>query len=132
MLLSSVSWFQFPSNGKVDSKTTLRARRIACLTKAVSIPFKRESGFKVFEGESDGAAEVFRFQFPSNGKVDSKRRRFTIGKQPRLNVSIPFKRESGFKGNSKASQMCDYIVSIPFKRESGFKDKEKQHVFKKT
>ena len=39
-------------------------------------------------------------------------------------VSIPFKRESGFKGPSKPSSTtkAKQKVSIPFKRESGFKD----------
>ena len=38
-----------------------------------------------------------------------------------LRVSIPFKRESGFKPISRSSDIVERLVSIPFKRESGFK-----------
>ena len=38
--------FQFPSNGKVDSKL-LEPQGISNKPNMVSIPFKRESGFKV-------------------------------------------------------------------------------------
>ena len=85
------------------------------------------------------------FQFPSNGKVDSEQKglqnswslqRFNslqTGKciqSPILNwaplerskkVSIPFKRESGFRERGfKMSKELEF-VSIPFKRESGFR-----------
>ena len=63
--------FQFPSNGKVDSKfrqPSLLQRRIEC----VSIPFKRESVFKDVVTCIRGQSDLLEFQFPSNGKVDSK------------------------------------------------------------
>ena len=65
---------------------------------AVSIPFKRESGDKVI---TDHIIEVGveKFQFPSNGKVETKLSvdLKTLSKEDL--VSIPFKRESGDKGN---------------------------------
>ena len=64
--------FQFPSNGKVDSNVLLIKIWGFCPV-VVSIPFKRESGFKRF---LLGIGKFFQeemFQFPSNGKVDSNR-----------------------------------------------------------
>ncbi len=88
------------------------------------------------------------FQFPSNGKVDSKEIEFTNIRLGSLSfnslqtgkciqrwagngtdstttptkVSIPFKRESVFKVNFVSlSGMVPNTVSIPFKRESVFK-----------
>ena len=58
--------FQFPSNGKVETKKPFRGKCIE--TKKVSIPFKRESGAKVVE-------------YLKENEIDWK-------------VSIPFKRES--------------------------------------
>ena len=87
--------FQFPSNGKVDSNnnTTISPRTIAV------------------------------FQFPSNGKVDSNLS--SVGRRATIwlaLVSIPFKRESGFKQiNWQIILQHTKNVSIPFKRESGFK-----------
>ena len=65
--------FQFPSNGKVDSK--LRGLTMAIpVQPIVSIPFKRESGFKVWDLKVLNNTKLF--QFPSNGKVDSKETNF--------------------------------------------------------
>ena len=63
----------------------------------VSIPFKRESGFRVSNDSS----------FGDDGDGG---------------VSIPFKRESGFRVTviNKVSLVYS-LVSIPFKRESGFR-----------
>ncbi len=66
------------------------------------------------------------FQFPSNGKVYSKTvpSCFTAF---RARVSIPFKRESVFKGEpEQASKRGRFNVSIPFKRESVFKEEHSQ------
>ena len=41
---------------------------------------------------------------------------------PTVKVSIPFKRESGAKANTRSSQYSSTLVSIPFKRESVAKD----------
>ena len=87
--------FQFPSNGKVYSKFLERKR--GTKLESVSIPFKRESVFKVtrfshhkeaswasfnslqtgkcIQSESitkNSAKHGYAFQFPSNGKVYSK------------------------------------------------------------
>ena len=87
----------------------------------VSIPFKRERGFKELDGNST-LREQGRFQFPSNGKGDSKFAMLggsVISADPL--VSIPFKRERGFKGTDPLSECLMRHVSIPFKRERGFK-----------
>ena len=115
-------WFQFPSNGKVYSKS--RASRECyeygqmrfnslqtgkCIQSSkwekaradisrVSIPFKRESVFKVIILW----LIIFRrslFQFPSNGKVYSKSGITFNTTHAKNFVSIPFKRESVFKVN---------------------------------
>ena len=41
-------------------------------SESVSIPFKRESVFKVIADTLEEAIDKGKFQFPSNGKVDSK------------------------------------------------------------
>ena len=61
---------------------------------SVSIPFKRESVFKAQNAAIFHTAPSF--QFPSNGKVYSKRRH-PRSPSPIKRVSIPFKRESVFK-----------------------------------
>ena len=86
--------FQFPSNGKVYLNDMMAAAadmsqesfnslqtgkyiwtgantRIHPWYREVSIPFKRESGFRVDPDEWAWCA-AFLFQFPSNGKVDSE------------------------------------------------------------
>ena len=85
--------FQFPSNGKVYSKRIyLRTTFFPC--PLVSIPFKRESVFKVINIATN----------------ESEKR-----------VSIPFKRESVFKVYNLLEEIFRLWVSIPFKRESVFK-----------
>ena len=92
--------FQFPSNGKVYSETATDT--------LVNVSVKS-------------------FQFPSNGKVYSEF--FPLTQLPALSslpiVSIPFKRESVFRGGNPdfsryAQRVC--VVSIPFKRESVFRE----------
>ena len=84
--------FQFPSNGKVDTKFSRCGHAflgVTCFNSLqtgrciqsdsivfhrlhyhVSIPFKREGVYK--EAEARKATEGIRFQFPSNGKVYTK------------------------------------------------------------
>ena len=62
--------FQFPSNGKVDSESS-RYSNSDQRVGSVSIPFKRESGFRVKTDKQK--LDATQFQFPSNGKVDSER-----------------------------------------------------------
>ena len=85
------------------------------------------------------------FQFPSNGKVDTKikfRQPLTLNKvrfnslqtgrwiqscsefngiRRSVRVSIPFKREGGYKVMHPRPNPAFGIVSIPFKREGGYK-----------
>ena len=94
----SIFKFQFPSNGKVERKNSLFEIRSADATLAVSIPFKRESRAQGEVEEELGRTElyllvsipfkresraqdyprvvldfdVYKFQFPSNGKVERK------------------------------------------------------------
>ena len=62
----------------------------------------------------------WKFQFPSNGKVYSEGQN-TIGSITPQRVSIPFKRESVFRGRNRHSFRGRGKVSIPFKRESVFR-----------
>ena len=148
--------FQFPSNGKVYSKSYgypfLRRWRFwhsfnslqtgKCIQSPlpsdghfvdlfVSIPFKRESVFKVKEYGLIKAAEmtvsipfkresVFKellsgnicfsrkFQFPSNGKVYSKKEAREYETELLNSVSIPFKRESVFKVTHETGSLRGY------------------------
>ena len=79
----------------------------------VSIPFKRESGFR----ESYKMGEKVR---PETGKWEV----FAWGGSVERLVSIPFKRESGFRDGTDGIFRWMHEVSIPFKRESGFRDVE--------
>ena len=70
--------------------------------RVVSIPFKRES--------------VFRVVWHYHHQVT------------RLKVSIPFKRESVFRvRTSRMTQVTKLRVSIPFKRESVFRELDRKH-----
>ena len=62
--------FQFPSNGKVYSEPAEAATEVAQTT-TVSIPFKRESVFRV-SAMFNVDVDKLEFQFPSNGKVYSE------------------------------------------------------------
>ena len=96
----------------------------------VSIPFKRESGsqgpWAVCIREHYGE-----FQFPSNGKVDLKRRRWSLLAHT-LKVSIPFKRESGSQVEPvlRDAENEFHKVSIPFKRESGSQVNDRETLLK--
>ena len=191
--------FQFPSNGKADTKyhdtnSIVRLRNLvsipfkresrykerrnssnqAKLSEHVSIPFKRESRYKVRPRGKYCESSGGKFQFPSNGKADTKKEEIAAiktaaesfnslqtGKQIqrtlmsntreiepvlRFNslqtgkqiqsaercaicnksgfVSIPFKRESRYKAyqGSKVLENGKQYVSIPFKRESRYKE----------
>ena len=88
-------WFPFPSNGNAERK------------------FFVVMVFLLLNG--------CRFQFPSNGKADRKRRQPTRTKRlkPRFNSLQTGKRSASryrFSGRNPQTQ-----VSIPFKRESGYK-----------
>ena len=63
------------------------------------------------------------FQFPSNGKADTKIFSVVAVLQRMLCVSIPFKREGGYKVIPLAREILanSGCVSIPFKREGGYK-----------
>ena len=94
--------FRFPSNGKVHGKGN---REYGAIWNIRSL-----------------------FQFPSNGKVHGKCRTSTCRNRlpMRCKVSIPFKRESSWKGPvkgsvSQRSETIRLTVSIPFKRESSWK-----------
>ena len=91
--------FQFPSNGKLHSNLEIGSRKVFLSSIYVSIPFKRETAFKL-RNRSGGqdSCDIF--------------------------VSIPFKRETAFKlefwqRDHHSAQLR--IVSIPFKRETAFK-----------
>ena len=87
----------------------------------VSIPFKRESVFRVFSNPVHRVKRLL-FQFPSNGKVYSERHKQICRICRRGYVSIPFKRESVFRDRDGHSRKrLGEIVSIPFKRESVFR-----------
>ena len=137
--------FQFPSNGKVDSENSLTTGNNSPIISFNSL----QTGKWIQRGmQIDKIVEnIFLFQFPSNGKVDSESQlllffgvvikecfnslqtgkwiqRFLLTLGPcSLTVSIPFKRESGFRVNPtlKMTAMDVAQVSIPFKRESVFR-----------
>ena len=141
--------FQFPSNGKVYPKWDAleQARNHKGF---VSIPFKREGiskaikifadtlNYILFQFPSNGKVypkSVFQriclvegknpFQFPSNRKVYPKAGVQRPGHRQHNRVSIPFKREGGYKDkNGLYTDMPTYKVSIPFKREGGYKERK--------
>ena len=109
--------FQFPSNGKVYSETIVDMEtgiKQECFnslptgkciqrwhaylhyspSSVVSIPFQRESVFRVWV---DPRVVTNGFQFPSNGKVYSEAELRRDGYVRKKVVSIPFKRESVFR-----------------------------------
>ena len=92
--MAKLSWFQFPSNGKLHSNPCT---------------------------ESKDGARIHQFQFPSNGKLHSN---YYGDQYVSLNmpeISIPFKRETAFKPFNFNSKFSERRVSIPFKRETAFK-----------
>ena len=72
----------------------------------VSIPFKRESGFKESISKGGYAPEELSFNSLQTGKWIQRLKRCTVVSPHE--VSIPFKRESGFKG----CQVCFLIYII--------------------
>ena len=66
----------------------------------VSIPFKREGGYKESGHYTLDDNGYKKFQFPSNGKVDTKSPNRCGISSVTTEVSIPFKREGGYKGNT--------------------------------
>ena len=87
----------------------------------VSIPFKREGSFRHDDKVEREEEDLYKFQFPSNGKAHSDRRAFRALSDG-LRVSIPFKREGSFRRGEKAVRyVVRSNVSIPFKREGSFR-----------
>ena len=85
----------------------------------VSIPFKREGTWK--DGTQTRMAKVLTlFQFPSNGKVHGKFKRYNLHVWCER-VSIPFKREGTWKAELTSFEDPEALVSIPFKREGTWK-----------
>ena len=86
--------FQFPSNGKVYSKSTKVDR--FCLThrKGFQFPSNGKVHSKLHDCGSPLSGIRNGFQFPSNGKVYSKELRVQLSQRDKQFVSIPFKRES--------------------------------------
>ena len=82
----------FKRESGVKALTYLTKRAVG-----VSIPFKRESGVKD-RAIKDSKGKPQEFQFPSNGKAESKSNYGKGIETHEKNVSIPFKRESGVKG----------------------------------
>ena len=144
-MLRAISGFNSLQTGKWIQRHLKEQTSRLMMGEKVSIPFKRESGFKV--GLSDlNVFWAIRFQFPSNGKVDSKKSLLrTCGKKSEIKFQFP----SNGKVDSKKVKSLPEVevtpgfnslqtgkwiqsttcvrqplgmeVSIPFKRESGFK-----------
>ena len=72
--------------------------------KFVSIPFKRESIYKV-KREASARITSQVFQFPSNGKAYTKSL-VNVNKSRTFIVSIPFKRESIYKESIDELVLC--------------------------
>ena len=113
--------FQFPSNGKVNSELKLMKSLLFIQSRfnslqtgkwiqrfvppqttvpwrtSVSIPFKRESEFRDIRFNRAEQFARAEFQFPSNGKVNSEEALEALQFVWNAIVSIPFKRESGFR-----------------------------------
>ena len=66
--------FQFPSNGKLHSNFIIII--LWYLEPKVSIPFKRETAFKLHTELTQRKSVRFKFQFPSNGKLHSNLPRY--------------------------------------------------------
>ena len=112
--------FQFPSNGKVHGKIYLELTGNAFVY--VSIPFKRESSWKVAYARRT-AVETVRFQFPSNGKVHGKPGETTSLRFAASAFQFPSNGKVHGKWRTRSQINAPYrrLVSIPFKRESSWK-----------
>ena len=97
------------------------------ITIGVSIPFKRESGFKAVKQKPKSPVKKVSIPF-------KRERRFkdisAVILLKTYYVSIPFKRERRFKVNKGQLHTGVVYVSIPFKRERGFKDTKSTEVFR--
>ena len=100
--------FQFPSNGKVYSKTLLEKRPQGTRS-LVSIPFKRESVFKDNRRSRDNRTTSFNSLQTGKCIQSSKR---SIDLMIHNLVSIPFKRESVFKDSRVPLFYCSWLVSF--------------------
>ena len=120
VLVDGVFRFQFPSNGKVYSKTNWGFEYKKSFI--VSIPFKRES---VFKDNTDLITDdvLCEFQFPSNGKVYSKTLQKALVIQFKSMCFNSLQTGKCIQSNFKKgiSKTFGRYVSIPFKRESVFK-----------
>ena len=116
--------FQFPSNGKAETKEEEKALPNG------RIMFQFPSNGKAYPkspgGSGGSRTPHLLFQFPSNGKAETKEAMQPVETQ-RLKVSIPFKRESVSKEKclGHISERDHETVSIPFKRESVSKANQK-------
>ena len=94
------------------------------LISLVSIPFKRESGYKV----NLRIRQRCRYDSFNSLQTGKRIQRNPFGKSlsPFNLVSIPFKRENRYKvnRNTDTARISGSIVSIPFKRENRYKVKE--------
>ena len=112
--------FQFPSNGKAEPKDIPTK---SANTFSVSIPFKRESGAKESQQMAQAQVELA-FQFPSNGNADTKFFQEHAGISPNRKQSFN-SLQTGTRiqspGGGSKSKSPGQNVSIPFKRERGYK-----------
>ena len=103
-------------------REVLREARIFSLI-SVSIPFKRESVFRACWMTLTVATLSRSFNSLQTGKciqrLKMKKKAASLSQQ----VSIPFKRESVFRGKKLSLGLTSSNVSIPFKRESVFREK---------
>ena len=114
--------FQFPSNGKGDSKSHPHWRDYVVYHNNVSIPFKRERGFKELQEAVSGLRAKKPFQFPSNGHKGIQRQALQDISKHKYPVSIPFKRERGFKEDrARVYRWLNLVFQFPSNGERGFK-----------
>ena len=99
------SVFQFPSNGKVYSEFSHRNPFSKTHWVHVSIPFKRESVFRVVDSRCKLCLGIKSFNSLQTGKCIQSTKN-SSGISDAILVSIPFKRESVFRvsieGGNKA------------------------------
>ena len=116
--------FQFPSNGKVDSKY----RRLGRISRCGSTCFNSLQTGKWIQRFYFIACTCRqdRFQFPSNGKVDSKATN-EFGRCYQTHYCFnSLQTGKWIQRITPNDSQCEDYVSIPFKRESGFKDQPRK------
>ena len=86
--------FQFPSNGKLHSNLTLIGNTFAEVP-AVSIPFKRETAFKLTEAVNSLRCSLSFNSLQTGNCIQTSLMIHTV--KVINQVSIPFKRETAFK-----------------------------------